>query len=74
VGQRLAKESPRQNVPYQFHVVDMAEPNAFALRRLCVPTRGLLALSNSEDELTTMTKGLPSKTSALTPGRRRLYN
>ena len=31
LGQRLAKESPRQNVTYQFHVVDMNEPNAFAL-------------------------------------------
>ncbi|HTK88084.1 MAG TPA: hypothetical protein VL329_10145, partial [Nitrospiraceae bacterium] len=28
IGQRLAKESPRQNVAYQFHVVDMIEPNA----------------------------------------------
>src|SRR5215210_2970348 len=28
LGQRLAKESPRQDVPYQFYVVDMLEPNA----------------------------------------------
>ena len=52
VGQRLAKESPRQDVPYQFHVVDMTEPNAFALPGGYVyVTRGLLALVNTEDEL-----------------------
>ncbi len=52
VGQRLAKESPRQDVTHQFHVVDMAEPNAFALPGGYVyVTRGLLALVNSEDEL-----------------------
>lgn len=52
VGQRLAKESPRQDVAYQFHVVDMIEPNAFALPGGYVyVTRGLLALVNTEDEL-----------------------
>ena len=52
VGQRLAKESPRQDVTHQFHVADMAEPNAFALPGGYVyVTRGLLALVNSEDEL-----------------------
>jgi predicted Zn-dependent protease len=52
VGQRLAKESPRQDVAYQFHVVDMNEPNAFALPGGYVyVTRGLLALLNTEDEL-----------------------
>ena len=52
IGQRLAKESPRQDVPYQFHVVDMIEPNAFALPGGYVyVTRGLLALVNTEDEL-----------------------
>ncbi len=52
VGQRLAKESPRQDVAYQFHVVDMIEPNAFALPGGYVyVTRGLLALLNTEDEL-----------------------
>lgn len=52
VGQRLAKESPRQDVTYQFHVVDMTEPNAFALPGGYVyVTRGLLALVNNEDEL-----------------------
>ncbi len=52
VGQRLAKESPRKDVAYQFHVADMTEPNAFALPGGYVyVTRGLLALTNSEDEL-----------------------
>jgi len=52
VGQRLVKESPRQDLPHQFHVVDMVEPNAFALPGGYVyVTRGLLALVNTEDEL-----------------------
>ena len=52
LGQRLVKESPRQDIPYQFHVVDMVEPNAFALPGGYVyVTRGLLALVNTEDEL-----------------------
>src|SRR5262245_8713725 len=52
LGQRLAKESPRQDVSYQFSVVDMIEPNAFALPGGYVyVTRGLLALVNTEDEL-----------------------
>jgi predicted Zn-dependent protease len=52
LGQRLVKESPRQDLAYRFHVVDMIEPNAFALPGGYVyVTRGLLALLNSEDEL-----------------------
>jgi predicted Zn-dependent protease len=52
VGQRLAKESPRQDVVYRFYVVDMTEPNAFALPGGYVyVSRGLLALVNDEDEL-----------------------
>jgi len=52
VGQRLVKESPRHELPHQFHVVDMVEPNAFALPGGYVyVTRGLLALVNTEDEL-----------------------
>lgn len=52
VGQRLVKESPRHDLPHQFHVVDMIEPNAFALPGGYVyVTRGLLALVNTEDEL-----------------------
>ena len=52
IGQRLVKESPRHDLPHQFHVVDMNEPNAFALPGGYVyVTRGLLALVNTEDEL-----------------------
>ena len=31
VGERVARQSPRRDVPYSFQIVDMAEPNAFAL-------------------------------------------
>jgi predicted Zn-dependent protease len=52
LGEQLAKESPRQDVPYHFFVVDMMEPNAFALPGGYIyVSRGLLALSNSEAEL-----------------------
>jgi predicted Zn-dependent protease len=52
LGARLAALSPRQDVSYTFHVVDMAEPNAFALPGGHIyVSRGLLALTNSEDEL-----------------------
>ena len=52
LGQRLAVHSPRQGVAYQFYVVEMVEPNAFALPGGFVyVSRGLLALANSEDEL-----------------------
>jgi predicted Zn-dependent protease len=52
VGGRLAKHSPRKNVRYTFQIVDMAEPNAFALPGGYVyVSRGLLSLVNSEDEL-----------------------
>ncbi len=52
LGQRLAMESPRRDVSYQFHGVDISEPNAFALPGGYIyVTRGLLALTNSEDEL-----------------------
>lgn len=52
LGQRLAEQSPRKDVAYQFHVVDTVEPNAFALPGGYVyVTRGLLTLVNSEDEL-----------------------
>jgi predicted Zn-dependent protease len=52
LGQRLAEQSPRKDVTYQFHLVDMTEPNAFALPGGYVyVTRGLLVLTNSEDEL-----------------------
>jgi len=52
LGEQLARKSPRQDVPYHFFVVDMMEPNAFALPGGYVyVSRGLLALSNSEAEL-----------------------
>ncbi len=52
VGKRLAEHSPRKDVEYQFYVVEMAEPNAFALPGGFVyVSRGLLPLTNSEDEL-----------------------
>ncbi|MEX5214747.1 MAG: M48 family metalloprotease [Nitrospiraceae bacterium] len=52
LGKRLAEQSPRQGVAYQFHLADMEEPNAFALPGGYVyVTRGLLALTNAEDEL-----------------------
>jgi predicted Zn-dependent protease len=52
LGQRLAEQSPRKNVTFQFHIVDMAEPNAFALPGGYIyVSRGLLALTNTEGEL-----------------------
>jgi predicted Zn-dependent protease len=52
VGDRIAAESPRKGVDYTFHVVDMGEPNAFALPGGYVyMTRGMLALTCTEDEL-----------------------
>ncbi len=52
IGQRLVKHSSRSHLVYAFHVVDMAEPNAFALPGGHIyVSRGLLAIMNSEDEL-----------------------
>ena len=52
LGGRLAALSPRTDLSYDFNVVDMAEANAFALPGGHIyVSRGLLALSNSEDEL-----------------------
>jgi predicted Zn-dependent protease len=52
VGERLVRGAPRTSVAYTFNVVDMEEPNAFALPGGYVyVSRGLLALTNSEDEL-----------------------
>jgi len=52
VGQALARQSPRQDVRYRFHVVAMEEPNAFALPGGNIyVSRGLLALLNNEAEL-----------------------
>ena len=52
IGQRLVKHSSRSQIVHEFHVVDMAEPNAFALPGGHIyVSRGLLAIMNSEDEL-----------------------
>lgn len=52
VGQALARQSPRQDVRYRFHIVAMEEPNAFALPGGNIyVSRGLLALLNDEAEL-----------------------
>jgi predicted Zn-dependent protease len=52
LGARLAQFSPRQDVKYEFHAVDMEATNAFALPGGYVyVSRGLLTLANSEDEL-----------------------
>lgn len=52
IGQRLARQAPRGRFSYKFQVVDQDAPNAFALPGGYVfVSRGLLVLSNSEDEL-----------------------
>jgi predicted Zn-dependent protease len=52
VGQRLAAGAPRGRYEYRFHLVDQDAPNAFALPGGFVyVSRGLIILSNSEDEL-----------------------
>jgi predicted Zn-dependent protease len=52
LGARVAAQAPGRDRGLAFHVVDMPEPNAFALPGGDVDvSRGLLALVNSEDEL-----------------------
>ena len=52
IGRKLLRGVPRRGFDYQFYVVDMVEPNAFALPGGYIfVSRGLLALANSEDEL-----------------------
>ena len=52
VGNRVARQSPRQDTSYTFQVVNRPEANAFALPNGNIyVSRGLLALANSEDEL-----------------------
>jgi len=52
LGERLAKHSPRIAVDYQFGVLEMDEPNAFALPGGHIyVSRGLLLLAESEAEL-----------------------
>lgn len=52
IGQKLASYSPRRDVEYSFRVVEMPEPNAFALPGGYIYiSRGLLTLANSEAEI-----------------------
>lgn len=52
VGQRLARQSPRADLPWHFAVVDSPDVNAFSLPGGYVYlTRGILAYLNSEAEL-----------------------
>jgi len=52
LGSELAEYSPRQDVEYSFSVVEMEEPNAFALPGGYIYlSRGLLTLANSEAEV-----------------------
>lgn len=52
IGQRLVKRSSRSHIRHEFHIVDVKEPNAFALPGGYIyVSRGLLAIMNSEDEL-----------------------
>jgi predicted Zn-dependent protease len=52
IGQRLAHYAPRGGFRYSFQIVDQEAPNAFALPGgFIYVSRGLLILSNSEQEL-----------------------
>lgn len=52
IGQRLAARSARSHLEWHFHVVEMSDPNAFALPGgFIYVSRGLVVLVNSEDEL-----------------------
>ena len=55
LGNRLSQATPRKGLPWQFHIVDDATVNAFALPGGPVfVTRGLLTHVNSEAELATV--------------------
>ena len=52
VGERLVRVETDQRFQYSFHIVDQYEPNAFAAPGGWIYiTRGMLMLTNSEDEL-----------------------
>jgi predicted Zn-dependent protease len=52
IGRKLLRGLPARGFDYQFKVVDQVEPNAFTLPGgFIFITRGLLLLTNSEDEL-----------------------
>jgi predicted Zn-dependent protease len=55
IGKRMAAASERPNLPWEFHVVDDASVNAFALPGgFIYVTRGLMASINDEAELATV--------------------
>jgi predicted Zn-dependent protease len=55
IGKRLAANSERPNLPWEFHVVDDASVNAFALPGgFIYVTRGLMTSVNDEAELATV--------------------
>ncbi len=55
IGKRMAAKSERPNLPWEFHVVNDAAVNAFAIPGgFIYVTRGLLAHMNSEAELATV--------------------
>ena len=52
IGKKLLRGLPRRDFAYHFAIVDQMEPNAFALPGGHIfVSRGLLALTNNEDEL-----------------------
>jgi predicted Zn-dependent protease len=52
VGRRVAEQAPRRGFDYVFRIVDLQEPNAFALPGGHVyVSRGLLAIAGNEDQL-----------------------
>lgn len=55
IGKRIAANSERPNLPWEFHVVDDASVNAFALPGgFIYVTRGLMTSINDEAELATV--------------------
>jgi predicted Zn-dependent protease len=55
IGMRMAKQSERPNLPWEFHVVNDASVNAFALPGgFIYVTRGLMTSINNEAELATV--------------------
>lgn len=55
IGQRMAAKSERPSLPWEFHVVDDAAVNAFAIPGgFIYVTRGLMGAINSEAELATV--------------------
>ncbi|HEX2611137.1 MAG TPA: M48 family metalloprotease, partial [Gemmatimonadales bacterium] len=55
IGKRMAAASERPNLPWEFHIVEDASVNAFALPGgFIYVTRGLMATINDEAELATV--------------------